>query len=119
MTIRMALLSAAGALCVSFASVPAEAQYYGPPGGPFYNPGLPPPPPYARGYGQPRYQEPQGYGPISCAEGADIIASQGFRGVSVRECSGRVYRYTAYRRGAPFEIRVASRTGQITMVRPI
>jgi hypothetical protein len=126
MKTRLAFLAAAAALTV-VATIPAQAQFYGGPGGPYYNPNLPPPPPYARGYGYgqppyaapPRYAEPQGYGPISCGEGAEILASQGFRNISVRECSGRVFRYTAYRRGAPFEVRMASRTGEITMIRPI
>ena len=110
---------AAGAMfAMAFAAAPAQAQYFG--GGPgFYQPGLPPPP---YGYGRPPapgWGQPPGYGPISCGEGAQIIASQGFRRIAVRECGGRVYRYTAFRRGAPFEVRISSSTGQITMVRPI
>lgn len=113
-------LAAGVALATAFAAAPAQAQYFGGgPGVPYYQPGLPPPP---YGYGRPPapgWGQPPGYGPISCGEGAQIIASQGFRRISVRECGGRVYRYTAFRRGAPFEVRVSSSTGQITMVRPI
>ncbi len=119
MTTRMAFLAGAAALVAGFAALPAQAQFYGEPRGPYYNPGLPPPPPYARGYDRPRYEEPPGYGPIACEEGAEILASQGFRNISVRECGGRVFRYTAFRRGAPFEVRVSSSTGQITSIRPI
>ncbi|MGL4439998.1 MAG: hypothetical protein ACRCUE_12080 [Bosea sp. (in: a-proteobacteria)] len=124
MKVRSVFLVAAAAVATALAVLPAQAQYYSPPGVPYYNPNLPPPP-HERGYRPPRYaeppryQEPQGYGPISCGEGAEIIASQGFRNISIRECGGRVFRYTAYRRGAPFEVRVASRTGEITMIRPI
>ena len=113
---RVAILFAALAAATA---LPAQAQFYSP-GGPFLQPGLPPPPAYGRPY-EP-YRQPHaapGYGPISCGEGAQIIASQGFRNISVRECSGRVYRYTAYRRGAPFEVRISSRTGDITMIRAI
>jgi hypothetical protein len=124
MTIRMATIAFASAVTVAFAAMPAAAQFYGGPGGPYYQPGLPPPPPpYGRrGPYQDQYREPYqqpGYGAVSCGEGAQIVASEGFRGVSVRECGGRVFRYTAYRRGAAYEVRVASRTGQITMIRPI
>lgn len=119
MTTRMVFLAAAAALMAGFVALPAQAQFYGEPRGPYFNPGLPPPPPYARGYDRPRYAEPPGYGPIDCQEGAEILASQGFRNIYVRECSGRVFRYTAIRRGATFEVRVASSTGQITMIRPI
>jgi hypothetical protein len=123
MTNRNGILAAAAALVTMFVAIPAQAQFYGEPRGPYFNPGLPPPPPqYGRGYGYgppPGYGAQQGYGQISCGEGAQIVAEQGFRGVSARECGGRVFRYTAYRRGAAFEVRVASRTGQITMIRPI
>jgi hypothetical protein len=106
-------------------SAPAAAQVFIGPEGPFYRPGLPPPPPYAApgygrpgyGYGGPAYEQP--YGGISCGEGAQIIAEQGFRRISPRECSGRVFRYTAFQRGGAFEVRVSSRTGQITQVRRI
>lgn len=131
MSMRITILAGAAALVAGFAALPAQAQYYG---GQYYNPNLPPPPPgygppgyrpppppYAepRRYGPPPYAGPPGYGPISCGEGAGIVASRGFRNVQVRECNGRVFRYTAFRRGEPFEVRVSSRTGEITLVRPI
>ncbi len=79
------------------------------------------------GYGRPTYGPPPGYGygpgpgfgRISCGQGAQIVASQGFRRIAPRECQGRVYRYTAYQRGVAFEVRVSSSTGQITLVRQI
>lgn len=117
------MIASAALVGAVLASATAQAQYFDPRGSQFFDQRLPPPPPFGRGfapgYGGPRYEEPQGYGPISCGEGAQIIAEQGFRNISVRECSGRVFRYTAYRRGAPFEVRVSSRTGQITMIRAI
>lgn len=128
MTIRTMACAAGALIAVAGAALPAQAQFYDP-RGPSWQPGLPPPPgggygppPYGRGYGPPPgygYGQPPGYGPISCAEGARIVASQGFRDISVRECSGRVFRYTAFRRGQPFEVRVSSRTGDITLVRAI
>jgi hypothetical protein len=119
MTARITILAGAAALMAGFAALPAKAQYYG---APYYNPGLPPPPGYRPPpppYGGPPGYGPPGYGPISCGEGAGIVASRGFRNVQVRECSGRVFRYTAFQRGAPFEVRVSSRTGQITAIRRI
>jgi hypothetical protein len=124
MTTRITILAGAAALMAGFAALPAQAQYYG---APYYNPGLPPPPGYGPpGYPPPGYRPPPppyggppGYGPISCGEGAGIVASRGFRNLQVRECGGRVFRYTAFQRGAPFEVRVSSRTGQITAIRRI
>jgi hypothetical protein len=107
---------------------PAQAQVYIGPGGPVFAPGLPPPPYGRPGYGPPPYAGPGYGGPgyedfpgerISCRQGARIVAANGFRDISPRECSGRVYRYTAYRGPASFEVRVASSTGEITRIRRI
>lgn len=116
----------AAAIALSAAATSASAQIYIGPGGGYYQPGFPPPPPpYARppygggyGYGPPPRPQP-GFGAISCGQGAGIVASQGFHSVTPRDCSGRVFRYTAFRGRAPFEVRVSSRTGQITQVRRI
>ncbi len=125
MNFRLALMGAAATMGAAFAAIPAEAQYYGGPGGPYYGQGLPPPPyqrpgyGYGGGYGPPPYARPPAYGRIDCGEGAEIVASRGFRNIQVRECSGRVFRYTAFRGRQAFEVRVASSSGQITMVRPL
>jgi hypothetical protein len=98
-------------------AAPASAQIYIGPGGPGF--GAPPPPPY---YGGPGYRPGfggSGFGRISCGEGAQIVAANGFRRISPRECDGRVYRYTAFRGPASFEVRVSSSTGEITRVRRI
>ncbi len=96
-------------------ATPAAAQIYIGPGGPVFVPDRPPPP-----YRPPPGWGPSpGFGPISCAQGARIVASEGFRNVQPRDCSGRVYRYTAFRGRTGFEVRVSSRSGDITMVRRI
>jgi hypothetical protein len=55
---------------------------------------------------------------ISCAQGRNIVARSGFRGVAIRDCSGPVYRYTAWKRGEQFRIAVNMR-GRIVAVNPI
>jgi hypothetical protein len=110
----------ASAILAAALAAPAAAQIYIGPGGPVF--GAPPPPAYGRPpiYDRPDYgyRPPPAFG-VTCEDGADIVASQGFRNVAPRDCSGRVYRYTAYRGRAPFEVRVSSRTGEITMVRRV
>lgn len=55
---------------------------------------------------------------ISCADGRNIVASSGFRGVAAYSCSAPVYRYTAWKRGEQFRIAVNFR-GNIVNVTPI
>lgn len=55
---------------------------------------------------------------ISCAEGRNIVAASGFRGVFANDCSAPVYRYTGWKRGQQFRISVSFR-GNIVGVNPI
>ena len=55
---------------------------------------------------------------ISCAQGRNIVARSGFRGVAIRDCSAPIYRYTAWKRGEQFRIAVNMR-GRIVAVNPI
>jgi hypothetical protein len=114
-----ALMLGATLLAAAPHSTPAVAQIYIGPGGPVYSPGLPPPPFGRPGFAPPGYRPQPGYGPISCEDGADVVAERGFRRIAPRDCSGRVYRYTAYRGPSAFEVRVSSATGQVTQVRRI
>jgi hypothetical protein len=111
---------AAAIMASAALATPAAAQIYIGPDGPVFVPGRPPPP-YGRppGWGQPGWGPSPGFGPISCGQGARIIASEGFRNIAPRDCSGRVYRYTAFRGRTGFEVRVSSGSGEITMVRRI
>jgi hypothetical protein len=73
------------------------------------------------GYGwrrhQRRWEDPAPYR-ISCAQGRNIVASSGFRGVYANDCSAPVYRYTAWKRGEQFRVAVSVR-GRIVAVNPI
>ena len=55
---------------------------------------------------------------ISCADGRNVVARSGFRGISAYSCSAPVYRYTAWKRGEQFRIAVNMR-GRIVGVSPI
>lgn len=71
-------------------------------------------PPHRPRWDQPR---PMSRG-ISCAQGRNIVASSGFRGVSAYSCSAPVYRYIAWKRGEQYRISVNFR-GNIVSVRPV
>jgi hypothetical protein len=76
---------------------------------------------YGDGYGwrrhHRRWEDPAPYR-ISCAQGRNIVASSGFRGVYANDCSAPVYRYTAWKRGEQFRVAVSVR-GRIVAVNPI
>ncbi|MDE2446108.1 MAG: hypothetical protein KGO94_08010, partial [Alphaproteobacteria bacterium] len=57
------------------------------------------------------------YSGVSCATGANIVRSSGFRGVEAYDCSAPVYSYQAWKRGEQFDIRVSAR-GRIISVQP-
>jgi hypothetical protein len=67
-----------------------------------------------------RWDEEPRFAPyrISCADGRNIVARSGFRGVSAYSCSAPVYRYIAWKRGEQFRIAVNVR-GNIVAVNPI
>jgi hypothetical protein len=60
-----------------------------------------------------------GYGGrISCPRGRRIVERSGFYRVVPRDCGGRNYTYSAFRRGRPWIVRVNAFTGRIIATRP-
>jgi hypothetical protein len=72
---------------------------------------------------RPRYRDDNDddddYGRLSCGEARRMVRRQGFRRVQADDCSGRRYRFTAFRRGEAFSIRVSARSGRIVSIRPL
>lgn len=56
---------------------------------------------------------------ITCREGRRIVSSRGFRDVRPLDCGTRTLVYTARERGAPVEVTVSARNGQIVSVQPL
>lgn len=91
---------------------PPPPPVYAPPPPPAY---YPPPPP-------PRYYDPSAdyadsYG-ISCGEGRQIVRESGFYHVRTVECDGQNFKYTGYRHGNSYIIKVDSESGDILGARP-
>ncbi len=66
-----------------------------------------------RGWYRDRYIEPVYRDRISCRDARQIVRENGYRNVSVRECSGRTYTFRATRRGRDVIVYVNSRTGAV------
>jgi hypothetical protein len=66
------------------------------------------------GYGGGGY----GGGRISCPRGRRIVERSGFYRVVPRDCGGRNYTYSAFRRGRPWIVRVNAFNGRIIATRP-
>jgi hypothetical protein len=61
-----------------------------------------------------------GYGGrISCGRGRRIVERSGFYRVVPRDCGGRNYTYSAFRRGRPWIVRLNAFTGRIIATRPV
>ncbi len=56
---------------------------------------------------------------VSCRDGRRIVSSSGFRDVRPLDCGSRTLVYTARERGAPVEVTVSARSGQIVSVQPL
>jgi hypothetical protein len=65
------------------------------------------------------YSSDGDYGGLSCGEARRIVRDQGFRHVEARDCSGLRYRFTGWRDGDPYLIKLSSQSGQIISVRPL
>jgi hypothetical protein len=59
-----------------------------------------------------------GGGRISCGRGRRIVERSGFYRVVPRDCGGRNYTYSAFRRGRPWIVRMNSFNGRIIATRP-
>lgn len=69
---------------------------------------------------RPRYDDyDDDYGRLSCGEARRLLRRQGFYWVRPDDCSGRRYRFTGWRDGEPFSIRVSARSGRVVSVRPL
>jgi hypothetical protein len=55
---------------------------------------------------------------ISCWRGRRIVERSGFYRVAPRDCGGRNYTYSAFRRGRPWIVRLNSFSGRIIAARP-
>lgn len=55
---------------------------------------------------------------LSCAGGRTLVRGRGYTRVVARDCSGDFYRYSGFRNGVRYDIRVRSGTGRILSVRP-
>jgi hypothetical protein len=61
-----------------------------------------------------------GYGGrVSCGRGRRIVERSGFYRVVPRDCGGRNYTYSAFRRGRPWIVRLNSFSGRIIATRPV
>ncbi len=61
-----------------------------------------------------------GYGGrIPCWRGRRIVERSGFYRVVPRDCGGRNYTYSAFRRGRPWIVRLNSFSGRIIATRPV
>ena len=56
--------------------------------------------------------------PLSCAGGRTLVRGRGYTRVVARDCTGDSYRYSGFRNGVRYDIRVRSGTGRILSVRP-
>ena len=56
--------------------------------------------------------------PLSCAGGRTLVRGRGYTRVVARDCSGDSYRYSGFRNGVRYDIRVRSGTGRILSIRP-
>jgi hypothetical protein len=68
---------------------------------------------------RPRYHDDYDYGRLSCGEARRLVRRQGFRHIEARDCSGSRYRFTGWRRGTPFSIRISARSGRIISINPL
>jgi len=59
-----------------------------------------------------------GGGRISCPRGRRIVERSGFYRVVPRDCGGRNYTYSAFRKGRPWIVRLNSFNGRIIATRP-
>jgi hypothetical protein len=77
---------------------------------------------YGGGYGGGGGGYGGGYGGggdrISCWRGRRIVERSGFYRVAPRDCGGRNYTYSAFRRGRPWIVRLNSFSGRIIAARP-
>jgi hypothetical protein len=71
---------------------------------------------YGGGYGYPVY-EPY-YDGISCKKGRNIVKWSGFHNVNAFDCSKPVYRYSAWKNGKKYHVRV-SMNGNIIGVKKV
>jgi hypothetical protein len=55
---------------------------------------------------------------LTCAGGRTLVRGRGYTRVVARDCSGDFYRYSGFRNGVRYDIRVRSGTGRILSVRP-
>ena len=55
---------------------------------------------------------------VTCGEGRRILRREGFREVQASNCRGPNYRYTAWKRGKKFDIRLSA-SGEITRIRRV
>lgn len=78
---------------------------------------------HRRGYGE-RYRHYEPYYEeevivfISCGDGRRILRREGFRDVKASNCRGPNYRYTGWKRGKKFDVRMST-TGEITRLRRV
>jgi hypothetical protein len=56
--------------------------------------------------------------PLSCAGGRTLVRGRGYTRVVARDCTGDFYRYSGFRNGVRYDIRVRSGTGRILSARP-
>jgi hypothetical protein len=54
---------------------------------------------------------------LTCAGGRTMVRGRGFTRVVAHDCSGTSYRYSGWRNGARYDIRVRAGSGQILSVR--
>ena len=66
---------------------------------------------FRRGYGwyRPGYRA----GRVSCNQAASLVRRNGFKNISVRECSGSTYTFSATRNGNRTRVYVNSRSGAV------
>lgn len=78
---------------------------------------------YGPGFGYGGYDDDDdfqnaGYGGMSCWKGKEIVRWQGFKNVVPYDCSAPIYKYKAWKHGAPYRVRVNWK-GYIVSVRPL
>jgi hypothetical protein len=70
-------------------------------------------PAYGHGYYEPAYEPSQPH--VSCSKARKIVRWNGFKGVKALDCSAPSYKFTGWRHGQKYSIKVNS-WGEITRV---
>jgi hypothetical protein len=83
---------------------------YGPYYDPFYDPFYTYPRDFGPQYYRPYYDRPQR---ITCSHAKQLLRNRGYRRITAYDCRGKVYGFTAWRKGKRYRLRVSARTGAI------